>query len=374
MDCRAPVPDVSSRLIIVRWGEMNDAVKPLNLLDLPPLAWRQALAAAGLPAYRGQQLAHWVFGRGVFDFAAMTDLPVKLRTDLPTRFRLEPPTVDTVFRSADHSRRYLLRVGAGEVIESVTMPYARRTTLCISSQVGCRFACGFCQTGQLKLRRSLSAGEILGQVLRLRAEIQEPCSRLNVVFMGQGEPLDNAAAVTAAVEAMQDPNGLALGWRRITVSTVGLPPAILALAELGTRRPRIAVSLNASTDEVRSELMPVNRKYPIAALIGALREVPWRNREKVTCEYVLLSGINDTETDARRLGGLLNGLPAKVNLIPWNPIPGMPYQRPSSERIERFRRAALSSGLDALVRYSRGADIGAACGQLATAAESGTGH
>ena len=348
---------------------MKDSAEPVNLLDLPPSGWRQAIAAAGLPAYRGQQLAHWVFGRGVFDFDSMTDLPMNLRSDLPARFRIEPPAVDSVFRSADHSRRYLLRVGSGEVVESVTMPYDRRTTFCISSQVGCRFACGFCQTGQLKLRRSLSAGEILGQVLRLRAEVDEPSSRLNVVFMGQGEPLDNAAAVSAAVKAMQDRNGLALGWRRITVSTVGLVPAILALAELGVRRPRIAVSLNASTDEVRSELMPVNRRYPIAALIGALREIHWRSREKVTCEYVLLRHVNDTESDARRLGALLSGLPAKLNLIPWNPIPGMPYQRPSPERVERFRRAARKSGLDALVRYSRGADIGAACGQLATAAE-----
>ncbi len=347
---------------------MKDAAEPVNLLDLPPSDWRQALAEAGLPAYRGEQLAHWVFGRGVFDFGAMTDLPIGLRASLPALFRLEPPTVDSVFRSVDHSRRYLLRIDAGELVESVTMPYERRTTFCISSQVGCRFACGFCQTGKLKLLRSLSSGEILGQVLRLRAEVQQPSSRLNVVFMGQGEPLDNAAAVFAAVDAMQDPNGLSLGWRRITVSTVGLVPAILALAKLGARRPRIAVSLNASTDDVRSDLMPVNRKYPIAALLGALREVRWRNREKLTCEYVLLSGVNDTDADARRLGGLLGSLPAKVNLIPWNPIPGMAYQRPSPERVEQFRRVARNSGLDVLVRYSRGVDIGAACGQLATAA------
>ncbi len=347
---------------------MKDEAKPLNLLDVPPSDWRQALADAGLPAYRGEQLAHWVFGRGVFDFGAMTDLPIELRARLPAMFQLEPPTVASVFRSVDHSRRYLLRIDAAELVESVTMPYKRRTTFCISSQVGCRFACGFCQTGKLKLLRSLSSGEILGQVLRLRAEVQQPSSRLNVVFMGQGEPLDNAAAVFAAVDSMQDPNGLSLGWRRITVSTVGLVPAILALAKLGPRRPRIAVSLNASTDAVRSDLMPVNRKYPIATLIGALREVRWRNREKVTCEYVLLSGVNDTDADARRLGGLLRNLPAKVNLIPWNPIPGMSYQRPSPERVEQFRRVARNSGLDVLVRYSRGADIGAACGQLATAA------
>ena len=347
---------------------MNYAAKPLSLLDIPPSDWRQALAAIRLPAYRGEQLAHWVFEHGVFDFAAMTNLPRDLRANLPLYFCLEPPTVDTVFRSEDQSRRYLLRVGAGELVESVAMPYARRTTFCISSQVGCRFACSFCQTGKLKLHRSLSPGEILGQVLRLRTEVHEPNCRLNVVFMGQGEPLDNAVAVAAAVDAMQDTNGLSLSWRRITVSTVGLVPAIRALAQLGKRRPRLAVSLNASTDDVRSKLMPVNNKYPIAALIGALRELSWRNREKMTCEYVLLSGINDTDADARRLSKLLRGLPAKVNLIPWNPIPGMAYQRPPTERVEQFRRVARSSGLDVLVRYSRGADIGAACGQLATTA------
>ena len=306
---------------------MNDAPKQLSLLDVSPSNWRQALAEVGLPAYRGAQLARWVFDRSVFEFGAMTDLPLSLRAELLGLIRLEPPAVESVFRSVDHSRRYLLRVGGGELVESVTMPYERRMTFCISSQVGCRFACEFCQTGKLKLRRSLSPGEILGQVLRLRAEVQEPSSRLNVVFMGQGEPLDNATAVTAAVDAMQDPNGLALGWRRLTVSTVGLVPAIRALGRLGRRRPRLAVSLNASTDEVRSALMPVNRKYPIAELIGALREVSWRNREKVTFEYVLLNGINDADADARRLGKLLGRLPAKVNLIPWNPIPGMPYQR-----------------------------------------------
>jgi 23S rRNA (adenine2503-C2)-methyltransferase len=247
------------------------------------------------------------------------------------------------------------------------MPYADRVTLCVSSQVGCRFACGFCQTGVGGLRRSLAPGEIVGQVLRLRAEQERLDRPVNVVFMGQGEPLDNAAAVVAAVAALQDPKGPRLGWRRITVSTVGVVTALQRLSEMGEARPRIAVSLNATTDEVRSTIMPINRKWPIAELLAALRRIRWRPGERVTFEYVLLAGVNDSLEDARRLGKLLHGIPAKVNLIPWNPLATLPFGRPSPEHTERFRRTALERGIDVLVRYSRGADIAAACGQLHTA-------
>jgi 23S rRNA (adenine2503-C2)-methyltransferase len=342
---------------------MTDSVPPQFLLDRPASEWRDALAALGHEPYRGEQIARWVFQRGVFDLDSMTDLPAQLRADLPASIRVDPPAIARTYLSVDGSRRYLLEVG-DQMVEAVSMPYDRRSTYCISSQVGCRFACTFCQTGRLGLLQSLSAGEILGQVLRLRADAVDSAQRINVVFMGQGEPLDNKAAVRAAVLSMQDPAGLGWSWRRITVSTVGLVPGLLELAELGPRRPRIAVSLNATTDEIRAAIMPVNRKYPIAELIGTLRRIRWRPRERVTFEYVLLDGVNDTEADARRLGRLLAELPAKVNLIPWNPIATMPYQRPAPDVIERFRRVALAAGVDALVRYSRGADIGAACGQL----------
>lgn len=343
---------------------MNRTHAPRQLLELPASHWREVFEDLGERPYRGDQIARWVFSRRVFDFAAMTDLPVDLRQRLAGVLDVTPPAVERVYRSVDGSRRYLLRVGARDLVEAVYMPYAGRVTFCISSQVGCRFACTFCQTGMLGLARSLSAGEIVGQVLRLQAELDEPARRTNVVFMGQGEPLDNVAGVLDAVVALQDPLGPALSWRRITVSTVGLPPAIRKLAVLGDRRPRLAVSLNATTDEVRSTIMPVNRKYPIETLLAALREIDWRNRERLTFEYVLLAGINDSVRDARRLGGLVHGLPAKVNLIPWNPIASMPYRRPEADVVERFRMEALSAGVDALVRYSRGADIGAACGQL----------
>lgn len=337
----------------------------LNLLDHRPSEWRRVVAGAlAVPEYRGDQLAAWVYGRGIYDAAEMTDLPVPLRSSLPGALSLAPPAIHRDYASVDGSRRFLLRIG-DDVVEAVSMPVDSRVTFCISSQIGCRFACTFCQTGTMGLGRSLTPGEIVGQVLRLRDQTGSGAGRINVVFMGQGEPLDNAEAVMEACEILQEPSGLEMSWRRITVSTVGLVPAIGRLAEMGGRRPRLAVSLNAANDDLRSELMPINRRYPIAALLEALRGLSWRPRERVTFEYVLLAGVNDRRQDARRLAKLLHGLPAKVNLIPWNPIRAMDYQRPAPEVVEAFRRAARERGLDALVRYSRGADIGAACGQLA---------
>ena len=342
-----------------------------SLLDLPASRWRGVLERETDAAYRGDQVANWVFKHGIFEFGAMANVPPHVRSDLAGRYSVLPPEVASRFESVDGTRRFLLDLQDGQKVESVYMPYADRVTLCISVQVGCRFGCTFCQTGVMGLRRSLTAGEIVGQVLRLRAEEERLDRPVNVVFMGQGEPLDNVDAVVAAVEALQDPLGPDLGWRRITVSTVGVVSAIHRLAEMGESRPRIAVSLNATTDEIRSELMPINRKWPIGALLGALRDIRWRARERVTFEYVMLAGVNDSIDDARRLGGLLCGLPAKVNLIPWNALPTLPYRRPSPEQVESFRIAARDTGLDVLVRYSRGADIAAACGQLHTSEFSG---
>ena len=335
-----------------------------SLLELAASEWRTAVSAEANEAYRGDQIARWVFRHGVFDFAAMTNVPAGLRASLAGQFSVSPPAVAAVFESVDGTRRYLLELEDGQRVEAVWMPYPDRVTICISSQVGCRFACEFCQTGVMGLVRSLTAGEIVGQVVRLRADQQRLQRPVNVVFMGQGEPLDNVDAVVDAVVALQDPAGPDLGWRRITVSTVGVVGAIDELAKLGPRRPRIAVSLNATDDEVRSAIMPINRKWPIEQLLGALERIRWRPRERVTFEYVLLAGINDRVEDAVRLGHLLRGLPAKVNLIPWNSLPSMSFQRPSPERVELFRETARGSGLDVLVRYSRGADIAAACGQL----------
>ncbi len=343
-----------------------------SLLDLPASRWREAMAEWVDAPYRADQVVDWVFRKGVYDFTEMLNLPVELRTGLAQRYSVEPPSINRSFESEDGTQRYLLGLADGLSVEAVTMPYEDRVTLCLSSQVGCRFACRFCQTGVMGLARSLTAGEIVGQVLRLRTELNAPDLPVNIVFMGQGEPLDNAESVSQAIGGLQDPSGPGLSWRRITLSTVGVVPEIKRLAELGAQRPRLAISLNASTDEVRSEIMPVNRKWPISELLAAIRSLSWRTRERVTFEYVLLAGVNDHPEDAQRLGELLRGLPAKVNLIPWNELAGLPYERPSARAIEQFRLQVLRGGLDALVRYSRGTDIAAACGQLhAAVARSG---
>lgn len=335
-----------------------------SLLEVPASTWRYRFRDGGLPGYRGDQVARWVFRHGVFDFAGMTDLPAALRSSLAATYTAEPARVDRAFTSVDGTCRSLLVLADGEIVEAVRMPYRERVTQCISSQVGCRFGCGFCQTGRMGLRRNLTAGEIVGQVARLRAEHDDLERKFNVVFMGQGEPLDNLDAVIGAIVSLQDPAGPDLSWRRITVSTVGILPGLRRLAGLGARRPRLAISLSAASDELRSRLMPVNRKYPIAELVGALKEISWRRGERVTFEYVLLAGVNDGADDARALARVLEPLPAKVNLIPWNPLPEMSYRRPGPAAVDSFRRQALRLGLDVLVRYSRGADIGAACGQL----------
>jgi 23S rRNA (adenine2503-C2)-methyltransferase len=343
-----------------------------SLLDLPASRWREAMAQWIDAPYRADQVADWVFRKGVYDFDAMLNLPVEVRANLARRCSVVPPSINRSFESSDGTQRHLLGLADGASVEAVTMPYEDRVTLCLSSQVGCRFACRFCQTGIMGLTRSLTTGEIVGQALRLRTELMAPDLPVNIVFMGQGEPLDNAEAVAQAITGLQDPVGPALSWRRITLSTVGVVSEIKRLAELGERRPRLAISLNATTDKVRSEIMPVNRKWPISELLSAIRSLPWRARERVTFEYVLLAGVNDRREDAARLGDLLRGLPAKVNLIPWNELPGLAYQRPSARAIEEFRLQVLRSGLDALVRYSRGTDIAAACGQLhAAVARSG---
>ena len=347
--------------------ELMANCRPLrSLLALPASRWREVLDHKTGAGYRGDQIANWVFKHGVFSFDDMENVPQKLRRDLAARYTVVPPEVAARFESVDGTQRFLLELQDGQKVESVYMPYSDRVTLCISSQVGCRFACTFCQTGSMGLHRSLTAGEIVGQVLRLRAERGWLSRPVNVVFMGQGEPLDNIDAVIPAIQALQDPAGPGLSWRRITVSTVGIVSAIQRLSEMGDSRPRLAISLNASTDEVRSEIMPINRRWPIEVLLSALRDVDWRKGERVTFEYVMLSGINDGTDHARRLGDLLRGLPAKVNLIPWNSVSMLPYRRPSLKSVERFRVMARATGLDVLVRYSRGADIAAACGQLHT--------
>ena len=355
----------------------------LNLLGKSAAELRALMAAFGEPAYRGTQLYKSIYANRRFDFADMSDLPPTLRTRLAAAARIALPEVLRRYVSADGSVRYLLALEGAHAgraavaparVETVFMPSEGRQTICISTQAGCAVDCKFCLTAQLGLIRNLTAGEIVGQVLLALEDHRERLApRTNVVLMGQGEPLLNFDAVMAAVRILLDPNGMALAPRHVTLSSSGIVPGIERLAREKVR-PKLAISLNASSDEQRDAIMPINRKYPLKPLLEACREYQRGNREWITFEYVLLGGFNDTPEDARRVARLLANLRAKVNLIPWNPgapVRGatreceLPFRAPDASSIEEFRRILVDKGQLAFVRYSRGQDIAAACGQLA---------
>jgi 23S rRNA (adenine2503-C2)-methyltransferase len=329
---------------------------------------RSYVAELGVAPYRAKQIYRAMYAERRFDFAAMTNLPAVLRARLAADASISLPSVVRRFPSADGSVRYLMAIGAGTErpvqIEAVFMPADGRQTICISTQAGCAVDCHFCLTAQLGLIRNLSAGEIVGQVLVALSENAATLApRTNVVLMGQGEPLLNFEPVISAVRIMLDAEGMAISPRHVTLSTSGIVPGIERLAT-ETVRPKLAISLNASTDEQRDAVMPINRKYPIAALLDACRRYPLRTWESLTFEYVLLGGVNDAPEDARRVARLIANLRAKVNLIPWNPG-ALPYREPDAARVEEFRRTLLEKGVPAFVRLSRGQDVFAACGQLA---------
>ena len=329
---------------------------------------RAFFASLGEPAYRGVQMYRALYVERRFDFAAMTNVPGALRARLAEEGRITLPRIVRRFPSADGSIRYLFSIGGEDAkptqIESVFMPKEGRQTICISTQAGCAVDCHFCLTAQLGLVRNLTAGEIIGQVLVALEENREQLTpQTNVVLMGQGEPMLNYDATMAAVRILLDPKGVALAPRHVTLSTSGIVPGIERLGQEKIR-PNLAISLNASTDEQRDALMPINRKYPLTILLDACRRYPLRPREHFTIEYVLLGGVNDSPEDARRVVRLLSHIRAKVNLIPWNPG-NLPYRVPTAERIEEFKTILLEKGVPAFVRYSRGQDVFAACGQLA---------
>jgi 23S rRNA (adenine2503-C2)-methyltransferase len=336
--------------------------EPLVGMDLDEL--REALGPAQ-PGYRVRQLYQGIYARQA-DLVQISNLPAGLRASLASRHPVGLPEVERLYRSADGTLRYLLRLADGRTVETVLMPEGDRDTICISSQIGCPVDCKFCMTALLGLERSLTAGEIVGQVLLVVREnglrpANQP-SRLNIVMMGQGEPLLNLANVVKATRILLDPAGFALSPRRITISTAGIIPKI---DELGREpvRPKLAISLNASTEEMRQELMPITRKYHLQDLLDACRRYPLRPWEKLTFEYVLLGGVNDTDADARRVVQLLAHLNAKVNLIALNPGPEIPYRTPAEERVAAFQ-AIVRRSLPCFVRKPRGLDIFAACGQL----------
>ncbi|MEE4120402.1 MAG: 23S rRNA (adenine(2503)-C(2))-methyltransferase RlmN [Paracoccaceae bacterium] len=355
----------------------------VNLVGLTRAQLREALIAAGTPEKQAKmrvgQIWQWIYQKGVRDFGAMTNLAKDYRAHLAEHVAIEVPEIVSRQVSADGTRKYLVRIAGGHEVETVYIPEADRGTLCISSQVGCTLTCSFCHTGTQRLVRNLTAGEIVGQVMLARDDLGEwpepgrapkDETRLlsNIVLMGMGEPLYNFDNVRDAMQIVMDGEGISLSRRRITLSTSGVVPEIARCAqEIGCL---MAVSFHATTDEVRDRLVPINRKWPIADLLESLRAYPrLSNSERITFEYVMLKGVNDTDADARRLVKLIEGIPAKINLIPFNEWPGAPYERSDWERIERFADIIYKAGYAAPIRTPRGEDIMAACGQLKSASE-----
>jgi 23S rRNA (adenine2503-C2)-methyltransferase len=335
-----------------------------NLKDYPVERLRERLAREGIRPFHADQIAAWLYRRGVEDPEAMTDLPREVRAHLADAWDTRALEIDSVLRSSDGTQKAALRAVDGALVEAVLIPEEERTTLCVSTQVGCAMACSFCATGSLGFSRNLSTAEIVDQVCRMRALLPESREISNVVFMGMGEPLLNTDAVVAACRLLIHPRGFALSPRRVTVSTVGVVPRIGPLLE---QVPvNLAVSLHAARDEVRDALVPLNRRYPLAAVLGALRGLPTvTSRRPIFFEYTLIEGVNDSLEDARRLPGLLHGIPSKLNLIPLNPHPDTALRPPDPAVVDAFMRALAERGVTVTVRRDRGRDIQAACGQLA---------
>ncbi|MGH7299005.1 MAG: 23S rRNA (adenine(2503)-C(2))-methyltransferase RlmN [Candidatus Rokuibacteriota bacterium] len=334
-----------------------------NLLDLAPAEMEDLAESLGAPRYRGRQLAQWIFTKGVTDLDAMSDLPRDFRAALAAQATVELPEIERRTPSQDGSQKLVLRYRDGARVQSVLMPDGDRLTLCLSSQVGCGFGCAFCYTGTMGLERNLGAGEIVAQVMAARAGLAPGGRITHVVYMGMGEPLANYAATVKSVRLLTDPLAFALSPRRITLSTVGLVSGIERLAKEDLR-VNLAVSLHATSNEIRDRIMPVNRGFAIEELLAACRRFPLPFRQRMTFEYVLLDGVNDSVEDARRLVKLLKGIRGKINLIPFNDWEDSGFARPPMSRILDFQTVLLEHGIRATVRWSKGEDIGAACGQL----------
>ena len=334
-----------------------------DITELEPDELTAAVEAVGGKPFNTRQIYRWLYRRNVTDIAQMTDLPLDFRARLATTCRISTPTVVRSDRSRDGTMKLLLDLDDHRQVESVFIPDAPRMTVCISTQVGCAMQCAFCLTGKMGLFRNLSAGEIVSQVRVLAHSLELADTAFNVVLMGMGEPLHNYDATMKALRILTDPSGFAMPPRRITLSTVGVLPALERLATEPVM-PNLAVSLHATTEAQRDRLVPVNRRYGLADLIAACRRFPVKRRRRITFEYVLLRGVNDSRDDAARLAALLANMRAKVNVIPLNEAPRIPYRRPSDAQINRFARALADRGVTVMVRKSRGRDIRAACGQL----------
>ena len=359
---------------------VNETVQKTSLIGLSREQLRAALVHAGVPEkqlrMRTNQLWSWIYARGATQWEAMSDVSKGLRTTLSEAYTLDRLEVADAQFSDDGTRKYLFRLADGQLVETVYIPEVGRGTLCVSSQVGCTLTCRFCHTGTQKLVRNLTIAEIVGQMVAVRDDLQDwgddglsnsgRRKITNVVMMGMGEPLYNSDNVGEALNVISDGEGLSLSRRRITLSTSGVVPEIPLIGE--KTGVMLAISLHAVRDDLRNELVPLNKKYPIAALLEACRQWPGlSNAKRITFEYVMLKGVNDSDADARDLVRLLAGIPAKINLIPFNPWPGAPYECSQWERIEAFAEIVNRAGYASPVRSPRGRDIMAACGQLKSA-------
>jgi len=329
----------------------------------------------GLPSFRARQLLQWIHRHGVRDFTLMTDISLALREAFAREFVISRPEPLEVQRSKDGTRKFLFKLADGAQVESVLIKQPTRNTLCISSQVGCAMGCTFCRTALMGLKRNLTSAEILGQVLAVQDVLREEAGEggeiapednfTNIVFMGMGEPLHNLPNVLSALSVLNDDLAHGMSQRKITVSTSGLVPAMKKFFAADAKA-NLAVSLNATTNKVRSEIMPINKRFPLEELIGLLENAPLNGNKRVTLEYVMLGGLNDTPRDLGRLATLIKNIPAKLNLIPYNENAGLGFSAPPRGRILEWQRALLDKGFNATIRWSKGDDISAACGQLAT--------
>ncbi len=336
---------------------MYPELKSLN--EKETVQWANAL---GLSSYRGTQIRRWLFKKYVLSFREMTDLPKDLREKLSYRFTLTHAEPIKVFSSNDGTKKYLFRLFDGYLIESVLIPEKDHYTLCISSQVGCAMDCKFCFTGRFGLKRNLSAAEIVDQVIQVKRQMPEPQQLTNIVFMGMGEPLANYEQVIRAIHNIVSDSGMNFSHRKVTLSTCGLVPMIDKLGK--EVNINLAISLNASSDHIRSYLMPINKKYPLQILLDACQRFPLPNRRMITFEYILINKLNDTKEDALRLCKILRHLRAKINLIPFNPHEGIDFETPPMEKILDFQKILIDNHFTAIIRKSKGSDIMAACGQL----------
>jgi 23S rRNA (adenine2503-C2)-methyltransferase len=329
-----------------------------NLKGLPVAALEDRFQELGHPRFRARQVFRWIYQEKQHDFHEMTDLAKPLREALSTGFELPRVEMAERHESADGTVKYLVRLPDGEKVESVFIPTEGRNTLCVSTQVGCKMACAFCATGYQRFTRDLKAWEIVDQLL----SVPHPAPVTNIVLMGMGEPFDNYDEVIKALRIFQDPSGPQIGKRHITVSTVGLTPKIQHFfdANLG----KLAISLHGTTEEQRAAIMPVNRKYPLSQLLDVCRSIRFKTRDRITWEYILISGVNDSDEDAHRLAKLLRGIPSKINLLMYNENSFVDFKRPSEDRVLAFQNILLNAGYTATYRRSRGRDIAAACGQL----------